>query len=78
MPVYNSGPIGLLLILLLRCFELLRNYYYRRVRPLSDRKVTILSVYLLVGRLVIISRKAVSKKRRKECIMYIRQAYPSC
>ena len=47
---------------------------YRRVRPLLDRKVTVPSVYRLVGRSVSqsvsqsISRKAVSKKKRKEYI----------
>ena len=47
---------------------------YRRVQLLLDRKV----IVLLVGWLVVINRKAVSKKRRKECIMYVRRAYPSC
>ena len=41
---------------------------YRRVRLLLDRKVTV----LLVSRLVVINRKVVSKKRRKECIIYVR------
>jgi hypothetical protein len=38
----------------------------------------VLLVSLSVGWLVIISRKAVSKKRRKECIVCVRRAYPSC
>ena len=46
---------------------------YRRVQPLLDRKVTV----LLVGWLVVINRKAVGKKRRKECIVCVYPVYPS-